>query len=197
MIEFEKNVQEMLPYNRANYIKYLEDDFVSTTHWYGISFQLPGVFEGKDIGLKVFLENYVDWFKNIILNIDSSSSWIVNHDDKDVKWLPNNDDTLSSLRTLFKQNNILSAFTGALVFTTDDLLKYSKDLISYPYSVFNKKEILYNNLDISQSNQPFVIKISGHLNIDLLSTDKELLKKIVNASSSGNFIIKEYRGTKL
>ncbi|MCT2407906.1 hypothetical protein NZD88_10180 [Chryseobacterium antibioticum] len=181
MIEFKTEVKELLPYDRKQYI--------ALKKWYGVSFQLPGVFEGKDIGLIVFLENYVDWFKNIILNLDSSSPWIVNHDDKDLKWLPNNDDTLSSLRTLFKQNNIPSAFTGALVFMKDDLLKYSKDLISYPYGVYEKKESRYKDLDISHSQLQFVIKISGHLSIDLLSTDKELLKKIVNSNSSGNFNI--------
>ncbi|MNR43714.1 hypothetical protein D3C85_1623630 [compost metagenome] len=64
--------------------------------------------------------------------------WIVNHEDKDLEWLPNNEDNLISLRTLFKERGIPNTFKGAIIFTKDDLLKFSKDLISYPYSVLNK-----------------------------------------------------------
>jgi len=189
MIEFSTKVNELLSYKRKQYI--------ALKKWYGLSFQLPGVFEGKDIGLDLYLTAYEDWFKNIINQLDNESQWIVNHDFKDEEWFPNKQNNLNGLRALFRENSIPNSFKGALIFTKDDLLKYSRDLISYPYSVFNKKELLYNNLDISPSNQPFVIKISGHLNIDLLSTDKELLKKIVNSNTSGNFILKEYRGTDL
>jgi hypothetical protein len=77
--------------------------------------------------------------------------WIVNHDDKDWKWFPNDEDNTTSLRTLFKCNNIPYSFKGALTFTTDDLLKFSRELISYPYTIFNKEGLLYSNLDISHS----------------------------------------------
>lgn len=189
MIEFKKKVKELLPYDRKQYI--------SRKEWFGISFQLPGVFEGKDIGLEVYLEAYEDWFKSIICKLDNNSQWIVNQDFIDEDWLPNKQNNLKILRSLFKQNSIPNTFTGAIIFMKDDLLKFSKDLISYPYAVFNKKELLYNNLDISHNELPFVIKISGHLNIDFLSTDIELLRKVVNENSSSCFIVKEYRGTSL
>lgn len=189
MIEFKTNVKELLAYDRKQYI--------ARKKWYGVSFQLPGVFEGKDIGLKAYLETYDCWFKNIIAELDNGASWVVNHDYIDEDWFPNNEENLISLRTLFKQNSIPNTFTGALIFTMNDLLKFTKDLISYPYVVYNKEGFLYNNLDISNSKIQFVIKISGHLTIDLLSTDKELLGKVVNENCSNNFIIKEYRGTEL
>ncbi len=44
---------------------------------------------------------------------------------------------------------------------------------------------------------PFVIKILDHLNIDLLSTDEELLKRIIKDNESDFFILKPYKGTKL
>lgn len=189
MIAFKTNIHELLPYDREQY--------KSEKKWFGVSFQLPGVFDGKDIGLEAFLENYHDWLTHIILNFDRShDKWIINHDYLDGDWLPNYEDNLKSLRDLFKQNNIPNSFNGAILFTTDELLKYLKDLISYPYAVFNQKGLLYNNLDISYSVQPFIIKISAHLTIDLVSTDIALLRKVVNENRN-QFIIKEYRGTSL
>lgn len=189
MIEFKKNVKDLLPYNRKQYL--------TRSEWFGVSFQLPGVFEGNDIGIKSYLEAYYEWFNKVISKLDNGSKWIVNHDFIDEDWFPNEQNNLKKLRTLFKQNGIKNSFVGALLFTKDDLLKFSKDLICYPYSVFNKKEFLYNDLDISQSNQTFVIKISGHLNIDFLSTDLDFLRKVVKENTNDLFILKEYRGTKL
>jgi len=197
MIEFKKTVKNALPYDRQQYLDFFDEDFDSSTKWYGVSFQLPGGYEGREISLTEYLEAYESWFKTIILQLDNGSLWIVNHDDKDLQWLPNDEDNLISLRTLFKQNNIPNEFKGALSFTKDDLLKYSNDLISYPLAVFNATEVLYKDLDISHSELPFIIKISGHANIDLLSTDKDLLKEVVDANASNGFILKPYRGTSL
>lgn len=197
MIEFKKNVEKALPYDRRQYLEYFDDDFDSSTKWYGVSFQLPGGYEGREIGLMEYLEAYERWFKAIVLQLDNGSFWIVNHDDKDLQWLPNDEDNLISLRTLFKQNNIQNEFKGALSFTKDDLLKFSKDLISYPLAVFDATDVLYKDLDISHSELPFIIKISGHANIDLLSTDKDLLKEVSDANTSNGFILKPYRGTSL
>jgi hypothetical protein len=76
-------------------------------------------------------------------------------------------------------------------------LKFSEYLISYPSGVFNKYGSLYKSLDISHGEFQFIIKISGHLNIDCLSTNKELLKEIVKDNFSNKLKIKEYRGTSL
>lgn len=197
MIEFKKNFKKILPYDRQRYLDFLDEDFDSSTKWYGVSLQLPGGYEGRKISLTEYLEAYERWFKAIILQLDNGSIWIVNHDYKDLQWLPNDEDNLISLRALFKQNNIPNEFKGALSFTKDDLLKVSNDLISYPLAVFNAADVLYKDLDISHSELPFIIKISGHANIDLLSTDKDLLKEVLDASSSTGFILKPYRGTSL
>jgi hypothetical protein len=195
MIEFKKNPQKLLPYDREIYIDFLGDEVDSSLKWYGFSFQLYK--SEKKTGLVEFVENYEQFFKNIILKLDNCSAWIVNHDDKDLKWFPNDEDNLICLRTLFKQNHVPNTFKGALVFTKDDLLENFKDLISYPFSVFNKDNLLYKNLDISHSELQFIIKISGHLNIDLLSTNEDLLKEVVNENSSNVFKVKEYRSNSL
>jgi hypothetical protein len=194
MIEFKKNVEEVLPYDRQHYIDFLDDDAESYIKWYGVSFQLPHAGGGKQISLKEFVETYKFLFKHVIAMLDNGSSWIVNHDDKDLGWFPNDGDNLTQLRSLFKQNDVPNTFSGALIFSTDDLLEFSRDLISYPYAAANEDGFLYKNLDISHGELPFIIKISGHLNIDFLSTDKERLKEIVNENSSDLFIVIEYRG---
>ena len=195
MIEFKKDINKVLPYDRKQYIEFLDDD--SSINWYGVSFQLHGRSTGKKIALTKYVKIYERLFKNVVLQLDNGSFWIVNHDDKDLKWLPKDDDNLAHLRTLFKQRDVSNAFKGALIFMKDDLLEFSSDLISYPYAVLSKDGFLYKNLDISHGELQFIIKISGYLDIDFLSTNKELLKEVVNKNSSSSFIVKEYRGTSL
>lgn len=187
MIEFRTEVKELLPYDRKKYL--------SLKKWYGVSFQLP--IDTKPLTSLRFIESYEPFFKNLIEQFDNDDLWIINHDYLDRHWFPNNDNTLPLLRNLFSEKNIPNSFTGALIFSKNELLKYATDLISYPHAVFNQQEILYNDIDISNSKINFIIKISGHLNIDLLSTDIELLKKTTNSIFIGDFDIKEYRGTKL
>lgn len=194
MIEFKKSFKKLLPYDREEYIDFLGNHFYSYTEWYGVSVQLPGGYEGRDIGLTEYLEAYERWFENIILQFNAST-WVVNHGKRDAIWFPAEEDSLPSLRNLFKQNNIPNKFKGALIFTTEELLKFSNDLITYPFGVFSKHEWLYDDLDISHSELPFIIKISHHCNIDFLSTDKELIKKVVNENHSSLFIVREYQGT--
>ena len=197
MVEFKKNTKTLLPYDREVYIDYLGYEFYKYPKWYGVSFQLPGGYEGREIGLTEYLEAYENWFKNIILQLDNDTCWVVNHDKKDMDWFPYEEDTLSSLRALFKQNNIPNKFKGALVFETKDLLIFSKDLITYPFALFNQDGLLYNDLDISHGELPLILKISAHSDIDLLSTDKELLKKVVSENSPDHFILRNYKGISL
>ena len=194
MIEFKRDFEKILPYNREKYIDYLADAADSSVKWYGGSFQAPAITDQKDVSLQHYLEMYEPLFKNIVLQLDNGASWIVNHDDKNLPWFPNEYDNLPYLRTLFKKNNVLNTYEGALVFSTLDLVKYSKELISYPFTVTGKKDFLYKNLDISNNKLQTIIKISGHLNIDFLSTEQLIFEKIINADFANGFVVKEYRG---
>lgn len=194
MIDFKKRVSEILPYDRKKYIEYLAEKVDPSVKWYGASFQVPEIVDRPDDSFQQYLEVYEPLFKSIIAELDNGLSWIVNHDDKDLPWFPNENDTLPELRTLFKQNNISNAFKGALIFSIGDLLKYSKDLVSYPFTASGKKGFLYKNLDISHSEMPAVIKISGHLTIDFLSTEQPIFMKIRYANFVSGFDVKEYRG---
>lgn len=193
MIEFKKDVKKVLPYDRRQYREFWDDEIDSSTEWYGVAIQLPGAYEGKVRGLTEFVEVYEGLFKNVISKLDTGSFWIINHDYKDLKWFPNDEDNLTSLRTLFKQNNIPNAFKGALIFTKDNLLEFSRDLISYPSAVFNEDGLYYSSLDISHGKLPFVIKIYGRFSIDFLSTNKELLAEVANENRSDIFIVREFR----
>ena len=194
MVTFRKNYKTLLPYDKKKYLNW-SNNHKSSVEWYGVSFQLPGGFEGRKIGLREYLKAYQAWFKNVIAQLDNGSAWIVNHEGKNMEWFPNEHNRLSTLRTLFRENNIPNTFKGALVFSTDDLLKFSKDLISYPTALL-KGRWLYQDLVISRSGLPFIIKISHHSNIDLLSTDIAFLSKTVTEYSN-DFILKMYRGTSL
>ena len=195
MIEFKKNFTGILPYDRHQYINFLFDEPTPSIKWFGVSFQLDN--KETKINLTEFIKIYQPWLKEVILRFDQHSSWIVNHDKKDLAWFPNNENNLKSFRDLFKQNNVSNKFKGALIFSKDDLLQFLKDIISYPYAVFDEDGLFYMNIDISHRELPFIIKISDHLNIDLLSTDIILLKEVMEANSSNDFIIKAYRGTTL
>lgn len=193
MIEFKKNVKKVLTYDREQYLNFFNDESESSVVWYGVSFQLNN--GGRKIGLSEFVDNYAGLFKDVVIKFDNGSDWIVNHDDKDLKWLPNDEDNLTSLRTLFKYRNVPNTFKGALIFKKDDLFEFSRDLITYPFALFYKEGLLYKNLDISHGELQFIMKISGHMNIDFLSTNKELLREVVNENASNVFNIKIYTGT--
>lgn len=195
MIEFKKNVNTLLPYDREQYISFLHGDLEFTPEWYGVSFQLNK--EERELNIVKYFEFYEPLFKDILLYFRNNLRWIVNQDYITYGWFPNRENTLGSLRTLFKQNKIPNSFKGALICEKDDLLEFSKDLLTYPFLMFEKNGLLYDNLDISNSEIQFIIKVSGHNCVDLLSTDKELLRKVVDEVTTNNFNVKEYRNTSL
>lgn len=201
MVAFEQNVTAFLPYDRVQYSAH--------RNWYGFSFQLEGGYEGKKIDRTEYIQKYEPWFAHVVSRMDNGLNlsedteqsgnfrWIVNLDYEGACWFPNDEENLIALRTLFRQNNIPNSFKGALMLSKDNLLQFSRDLITYPFTIFYGERFLYNDLEISHSELPFVIKISAHRNIDLLSTDIELLKTFVNEAAAAPFIVRPYRGTAL
>ncbi|WP_343555614.1 hypothetical protein [Sphingobacterium sp.] len=187
------NRTDILPYDRNDYIDFLVGEPIPSLNWYGVSFQVDP--KGKEFNLADFITLYDPWFKMVISTFEQGSTWIINHDKKDLEWFPNNEDNLPSLRNLFKQNDISANFRGALICSEDLLMELSKDLISYPYGLFKEEGLFYSNIDISHRELPFVIKVLDHLNIDLLSTDEKLLRKVVSENKSDSFLLKPYRGT--
>ena len=193
MIEFQRNIEKILPYNRKGYMSYQSGSRMSVK-WYGVSFQVAEITDQEDASFQQYLEIYEALFRDLISEFDSDSSWIVTHDFKNLPWFPNEYDNLPDLRALFKQNNILSTFTGAVIFSVPELIGYSEDLVSYPYVLPGRKGMFYRDLDISHSQLPAIIRISGHLNIDFISTEQQIFRKIMQANFVKGFVVKEYRG---
>jgi hypothetical protein len=193
MINFKPQTEELLHYDRANYIEFLYNEPNIMPNWFGFSYQID---DSKPKTLNGLVKEYQSWFNNLLSYFNDNSLWVVNHDKIDLDWFPTDEDNLPDLRELFKRNKISNEFKGAIVLSLDNIYRFSKDIISYPYAVFNEKDFFYSNLDISHSELPFIIKISDHLNIDLLSTDIELLKNMME-NNNGAFLVKEYSGTSI
>lgn len=194
MIKFKKNVETIRPYNRQEYIDFLDSDLSSPIKWYGVSFQLIP-FE-KEVTPDYFVRRYEVLCKNVITSVDTGSFWIINHDDKDLIWFPNENHNLRRLRKLFKENNKPNSFKGAIMLQKNELIGIFGDLLLYPSSVLSKDGFLYKNIDISHIDSKFIIKISGHGCVDFLSKEEDILRQIVKKYTEG-FIVKEYSGTSL
>jgi hypothetical protein len=91
------------------------------------------------------------------------------------------------MRDLFKKRDIPTSFIGCLVFDKEDVLNFASELTTYPYV------LSYKNLDVSHSKLPFIIKLTGHLTLDLLSMDEALLGKALNANTFDSFLKIPYR----
>ena len=196
MVKFRKTVARLLPYNSTHYMRAWRGRKETDAKWYGYSFQLDEDERTVSYALNtykpMFIDIYQPFFEEVVLSFGSTSRWIINHDNKDMAWLPNNENNLQRLRSLFKSNNVPFSFKGGLEFDTEDLLLFSKELMLYPTSVFNREQTCYKNLDISNKEIPFIIKTTGHLDIDLLSTDKGLLEKFAGKKMKGSYVI-QYR----
>jgi hypothetical protein len=168
MIKFERNINQLLPYNRGEYISYFDEDDVNFNRnviWYGVSLQQEDI---KDEKLYKVSEHVIDncthrleiTFKEIISRLDQGLPWIVNHDEKDLMWFNKEIKTLPKLIDIFNQSNIPTSFIGCLTLYKENLFELAHELITYPYV------LRYKNLDISHSQLPFVIKLTGHLTLD-------------------------------
>ncbi|MDJ1495243.1 hypothetical protein QNI19_20050 [Cytophagaceae bacterium DM2B3-1] len=199
MIKFEKNISQLLPYNRANYIAYFNDEddtFDRNVIWYGVSLQQADIKDQKLYQVsEQIVVNSVDRlenaFKEIVSEFDQGLPWIINHDDKDLPWFNTENKRMPQLQNLFKQNTIPSSFIGCLVFNKEDVVNFARELITYPYDLLSK--ISYKTLDVSHTKLPLILKLTGHLTLDIVSTDKALLTKISHLDKLDSFLKIPYR----
>ncbi len=179
MVKFATEVAKNLPYDRKQYLDYYDPDLKNldpAIHWYGVSMQLEAIQDQKlylvcDDVVKKSTDLLNAAFKIIVFHLDPGQFWIVNHEDMDLKWFYESDGKLPALCGLFKDNNIAESFVGALTFSREELLRFSRDLIMYPYV------LSYKTLDVSNSELPFIIKLTNHLTLDILSTEPKLIEK--------------------
>ena len=196
MVKFRKTVARLLPYNRTHYMRAWRGRKETDAKWYGYSFQLDEDERTVSYALNtykpMFINIYQSFFEEVVLSFGSTSRWIANHDDNDRQWFPNNQNNLPRLRSLFKSNNVPLSFKGALEFEAKDLLQFSKEIMLYPTSVSNVERKCYCDLSISNREVPFIIKTTHHLDIDLMSTDMELLEKFAGKKMKGSYVV-QYR----
>ncbi|MBL0745468.1 hypothetical protein [Chryseolinea lacunae] len=195
MVRCEKNTSEWLPYDRLQYRAYFDEDdntFNRNVLWHAVSLQQADVKNEKlyhtpeEIVTKC-IDSLEISFKEIISRLDQGLPWVINHDDKDLPWFNKEGDTMPKMRSLFKQSDIPISFTGCLIFPKEDLFDFARELVTYPYI------LSYKNLDVSHHTLPFVIKITGHLTLDLLSTDKALLTRVLNDETFDSLLRITYR----
>jgi hypothetical protein len=195
MITFEKSNEKKLPYDKKQYLSFLDDEEISDSGWYGFSLQVKNLencrFEKelKEDEFNQTIDLLESAFKIIIATYDNGSFWTINHEYKDFDWFKNNDGNLTSLRTVFKQQNIPNSFKGSLICSKDDLFAYSRELISYPFI------LSYRNLDISHNALPLIIKITNHLSISVISSNTTLLNDFLKNNSVSNMNTVKYRGS--
>ena len=195
MIQFTKDIASQLPYDRKQYRAYFDEDdntFDRNTSWHAVSLQQEEIRDEKlyQVSPEV-VKNCVakleKGFNKMITQLDHGLPWIINHDDKDLAWFNKEDTTIPKMREFFTQNKIPISSTGCLIFATTDLHDFARELITYPYV------LSYNNLDISHSKLQFIMKVTGHLTLDFLSTDQALLTGILNDDVFEGFLKIPYR----
>ena len=74
---------------------------------------------------------------------------------------------------MFIQNNINYDFVGGLELSTIELKGIFYDLIMYPFDQCF-------DIFIAKNNIPFVIQLNQHYEVDILSTDINLIKGVIN-----------------
>jgi hypothetical protein len=199
MLKFQNQYQKKLPYDPESYCDYINDDFPVDSAWSGVTFYWPSKEnnqwskEDNEINIAEDIVALERLALNVISKLDDGAPWIVDAEYGLFKWFYDrkNLNRVKKLRTFFRQNKIDIQFKGSLLLNKEDLSEVMSDIIAYPFV------LRYRNLDISHPTNPFVIKTTHHLTIELLSTDKELLTQVVLDNLDCGLKIAQQRGTTL
>ncbi len=164
----------------------------SASNWHGVSLQLETIRNEKLLAAPEEIVNQaIDildrMFRHLIALLDDGNLWIVNHDDKDMQWFLDQSETLPRLREVFRHTKTPGTYRGSILMFDEDLLELSRELVTYAYA------LSYKNLDVSHGTRPVVIKATGHLTLDILSTDFELMSHMLADSSLDVFTKVPYR----
>ena len=92
MVKFEKNISQLLPYDREPYMAYFDEDdntFDGKIIWHAVSLQQAEIKNEKlHQASEGIVTNCIDSleksFKKIISRLDQGLPWIINHDDRDL-----------------------------------------------------------------------------------------------------------------
>jgi hypothetical protein len=186
MINFISEGKVKLEFDHNDYLAFLDDED-TFSKWYGFSLQFK--INRSEISEKEM--DLVAMYKELIIEIISffyDNTWILRHDDKVLPWFKdNNCQSFPNLSRIFIAYGIPFNFKGAIVLDKENLIALLDDLILYPY------RLAYKNIDIINCKTSLIIKISSHLNIDIIGMDLILLKSILKNVDNKKFNIIQYR----
>ena len=188
--EYDKLMQS-LNYDFKDYLNFLNNDSYNKD-WKGISIQQKEIknyninlripldkafsFEKKPPNLEILLNNYVKLLENIFQNY-GKGNWIIKHDIQDYEWILSHwkkDKRNIGLYSLFDEMNIDYSEKGALYLPYKLFKPILHELIGYPYL------LNYRDLNFLNKAEDFVIRITHHFTVDIISKNKDIILEISN-----------------
>lgn len=177
-----KDLNKNLPFKVKSLNEYLYWENETKSDWNMVALT-PYLGEKFEI-TNMNTQRIIELLSSVIELLDDNNNWIIFHGAKR-KWLIEDPDerfiskNLSNLKKLFIQNNINYDFVGGLEFSTIELKGIFYDLIMYPFDQCF-------DIFIAKSNIPFVIQLNQHYEINIICSDVNLIRSVVNNCNSSN-----------
>jgi hypothetical protein len=153
-----------------DYQRYLDPEKRSELSWFGYCIQCEAQ---PDIATQIDLLASVVLAQIAHLN---TSNWIIKHDDKDFPWIQKEDDQnvmIQQFKKLLKSNGIATNDVVPLLVSQNELCEVLTELIYYP------QNLSYKNIDLIPVGSEVIIKLTHHLDIQLISRNKVILDELL------------------
>lgn len=153
-----------------DYQRYLDPDKRSKLSWFRYCIQCQ---DQSDIAAQIDLLTRIVLAQIVYLN---AANWIVKHDDKDFPWIQNEDvhnAFLQQFKGLLEGNHIATNEVGPLLISQKELCAVLNELIYYPHN------LSYKNIDLIPIGSELVIKLTHHLDIQLISRNRVILDELL------------------
>ena len=184
MIDFIKENKETLPYVKEDYLSFLNEE-PTLRNWYGYSIQFDGLYTNKNKIQK--LQSVLNHFIN---QFNEDQHWLIRHDDKFLPWFIEGDEKrLPKLKRVFNNKQVPFNFKGSILFSSDELLEVSDEVVSYSYL------LSYKNLDIINVDTCILFKCTNHLTLDVISTEKILILSMRKYAEKLGYPVINYRNS--
>lgn len=157
----------------GDYLKLLDDDERCQLTWFGYCIQCIEVSDQAQHlnTLRKMLQKQIDSL--------NAENWIIKHDDMDFPWiqgLDTNNAFIAKFKKLFVQSNIDIEYVGPLQLAKNELGAVLDELIYYP------KNLSYKNIDLMPIEFDLIIKLTAHMDIQLISRNEQILNELLHFS---------------
>lgn len=161
-------------FNFQDYLRFLDDDDISSGKWYGISIQYNDAIRNVDL---------VQIFNRIVCDLNNEL-WLVKHDDKLLPWFPYIDELESfpKIRGLFFSHEKPIISNEIIEMSQEELGYFAEELSIYPY------KLSYKNIDCISRDNGIVLKWTSHMTLDVISTSPAFIDEVRNKVSIYNGI---------